>query len=62
MEIYIASNIKWDTDGADVKLPKRIEVKIPVDITDENDIVEYVSDYITEWSGFCHDGFALSKK
>ena len=49
----IAYDIEWDTDGADVDLPDEIE--IPPDITDEDDI----SDYLSDVTGFCHFGFLL---
>lgn len=49
-----ARNILWDIDeGEEVTLPNEIE--IPDDITDEEDI----SDYITDETGFCHNGFEL---
>ncbi len=56
----IASKIKWDTDGAKVKLPKKIEVKLPDDMTDEDEISDYVSDKISDETGFCHKGFKLN--
>lgn len=49
-----ARNILWDIDeGEEVILPNEIE--IPDDITDEEDI----SDYITDETGFCHNGFEI---
>lgn len=58
----VAYNIKWDTDGEDMTqdeindLPKEIE--IPEDIIDEEEISDYVSDY----SGFCHKGFKIREE
>lgn len=51
-----AINIKWDTDG-DMKLFRELpfEIEIPEGITDEDDI----SDYLSDKTGFCHDGFEL---
>ena len=52
----IAYNIQWDTDGDKElfdSLPQEIE--IPEDITDEDEI----SDYISDETGFCHFGFEL---
>lgn len=51
-----ATNIKWDTDG-DKKLLKQLphEIDIPEEITDEDDI----ADYITDVTGFCHFGFEI---
>lgn len=50
-----AINIKWDVDyDADGEfLPTEIE--IPDDMEDEDDIADYLSDL----TGFCHDGFEL---
>lgn len=50
-----AINIKWDVDyDADGELlPKEIE--IPNGMVDEEDI----SDYLSDLTGFCHEGFVL---
>ena len=52
-----AINIKWDTDG-DLELLQELpkEIEIPKDMTDEDEI----SDYISDVTGFCHYGFDLS--
>lgn len=51
-----AINIKWDTDG-DMKVLSDLpeEVEIPEGVTDEDEI----SDYLTDKTGFCHEGFEL---
>ena len=51
-----AINIKWDTDG-DIELLQALptQMEIPEDMTDEEEISEYLSDEI----GFCHYGFEL---
>ena len=51
-----AVNIKWDTDG-DLELLYELprEIEIPDETTDEDEI----SDYITDVTGFCHNGFEL---
>lgn len=51
-----AYNIIWDVDDpADLEnLPT--EMEIPEGMTDEDEISEYLSDE----TGFCHKGFALS--
>lgn len=51
-----ATNIKWDTDGnkkALGYLPK--EMEIPSGMYDIDDI----SDYLSDETGFCHDGFCI---
>ena len=51
-------NIKWDTDGEEIDLPKRISVDVPVEVTGDNDELEdYLSDFITDFTGWCHGGF-----
>ena len=58
---YTASGIQWDTDGEDVDLPEEMDVEVPVDLVDSGDedaIEEYISDYITDATGFCHNGFS----
>lgn len=54
-----AVNIQWDTDPEDmdsVELPT--EIDIPEEIQDE----EAISDYISEVTGFCHKGFELEEQ
>ena len=58
---YTASGIQWDTDGEDVDLPEEMDVEVPVELVDAGDedaIEEYISDYITDETGFCHNGFS----
>ena len=52
-----AINIVWDTDGEDILLPNEIELPDEIDIADE----DAVSDYLTDYTGFCHAGFFLSE-
>ena len=51
-----AVNIIWDTDGEDIDLPTEIE--IPDYLIEDEDI----SDFITEATGFCHNGFTIEVK
>lgn len=50
-----ATNIEWDTDGKVVDLPNT--VPIPDELTDEDDI----SDYLSDEYGFCHYGFQIER-
>jgi hypothetical protein len=59
---YIASNIKFDTDGEDVLFPDNIIVEVPDHITDKDEIEEVISEFLTDSTGFCHDGFTYTKK
>ena len=54
----IAYNIIWDVDDSrDLDyLPS--EIVIPEEYQDEDEI----SDYITEFTGCCHKGFALKEE
>jgi hypothetical protein len=52
-------NIKYDTDGVKVKLPKELEINVPDDITDREDIEQILSDEISNITGFCHFGFLI---
>ena len=49
--MYKATNIKWETDGYDVKLPT--EMRIPVELIDEDDVDEdAVSDWLSDKTGY----------
>lgn len=59
-----AINIKWDTDGDTEALNNLpTEIKIPDWVYDEEDsqedIIEDISNYISNETGFCHNGFEL---
>ena len=49
-----AENIKWDTDGNDVSLPTEMVVTEYLEDLDE------ISDWLSEQTGYCHDGFTLT--
>lgn len=50
----IAKNIKWDIDKDYLRdLPK--EMEIPVGMRD----IEEISDYLSDETGYCHEGFDL---
>ena len=57
-----AVNIKWDTDG-DMELLEELptEVEIPDYLIpdDEDDLLDDVSDWLSDEFGFCHFGFEL---
>lgn len=54
-----ASNIKWDVndyeDDLDVLQMLPDEINVPDGMTDE----EEISDYISDETGFCHNGYVL---
>ncbi len=57
---YTITNIKYDTDGHKVKLPKKMVIKVPDDLETYEEIEDYISDEISNRTGFCHKGFATT--
>jgi ferritin-like protein len=62
-EVYKAVDIDWDVDDEEdlADLPAEVEVEVPRDVifAGEDAVEEYVSDAITDETGFCHNGFYL---
>lgn len=54
-------DIEWDTDGEEIDLPNSLELQIPDDITNE-ELEDYVSDQISNITGFCHFGFVIDRE
>lgn len=51
-------NVKWETDGYEVDLPSEFE--IPKEFIDEYGIDEdAVSDWLSDKTGWLHDGFEI---
>ncbi len=57
MTKYIVTDIDYDTDGQRIKLPKQLEVLVPDDIQGYEDIEDYISNEISNQTGFCHLGY-----
>lgn len=57
---YLVTDIEWDTDGEDVDLPNELEIILPDDeeLNSPEEIEEYISNEITNETGFCAFGFA----
>jgi len=55
--IYTVSNIIWDNGD---HLPTQMEVDVPSYVESSYDKVEFISDYITNTTGYCHCGFSLT--
>lgn len=55
----IITNIEYDTDGEVVDLPIQLEIEIPTEIIDQEEIEDFVSDEISNITGFCHYGFEM---
>ncbi len=55
---YIVTNIKYDTDG-DVSIAESLPKTLSITVNDEEeDVQEYISDEISNITGFCHMGFS----
>jgi hypothetical protein len=52
-------DIQYDTDGMPVDLPNEIDIEVPIDITEEDDVADYLSDEISNRTGYCHFGFSI---
>ena len=61
MAKYKVIDIEYDTDGQEVDLPKELEIEIEENLETEEEIVDYLSDEISNITGFCHFGFSFSK-
>jgi hypothetical protein len=57
---YIVTNIKYDTDGEAIDLPETLTIDVPSHITEPDEIDEFVSDEISNQTGFCHLGFSTT--
>lgn len=55
----IVKEIQYDTDGEVIDLPIQLEIEIPDEIIDQEDIENFVSDEISNITGFCHFGFEM---
>lgn len=52
-------NIQYDTDGFEVELPSELLIKVPSEYTDVEDIDDFISDEISNITGYCHFGFEV---
>lgn len=59
---YIITNIEWDADKQTKKtLPKEVVVNVPdEEHTCYEDIEQYISDELSNVTGYCHEGFATT--
>lgn len=57
---YTITDIQYDTDGEDVKLPSELTINVPEEITEPEEIDDYISDEISNVTGFCHKGFSTN--
>jgi len=57
--IYTVENIEYDTDGTLIELPTTLEIEVE-DSLNDYDKVEFISDKISDITGFCHLGFTTT--
>jgi len=62
MAKYIVKNIQYDTDGRKIKLPKTMEIVVPDILEGYEEIEQYISDEISNQTGFCHLGYQTVPK
>lgn len=67
MENYIAFNIQWNTDGSQEifdSLPKKIVIPdyITKEAEDQDELLDLISDYISNVTGYCHEGFEVKRE
>lgn len=56
-----AVNIKWISDGSDIVLPS--EMEIPEEFIGDNGVDEdLVSDWLSDETGWLHDGFEITEE
>ena len=56
--IYKIDNIIYDTEDAS-DLPKTLEIEVDEEM-DNYDKIEFISDEISNLTGFCHEGFSTT--
>jgi hypothetical protein len=58
---YQVTDIMYDTDGKKINLPAILVIDVPDGkFDDDSDIEQYISDEISNITGFCHTGFSLT--
>jgi hypothetical protein len=59
--VYLVTDIDYDTDGEKIKLPKELKIIVPdEEHTCYEDIEHYISNEISNITGFCHNGFSTT--
>jgi len=54
---YTVSNISYDTDGEQIDLPEELKILVPDNC---EDVEEFISNEISNQTGFCHFGFSVT--
>lgn len=65
MNEYVCFNIEWDTDGNRRvlrELPQRLLIVVPEHVpSDPDSIQDYLSDRLSDITGWCHFGFDFNR-
>ena len=66
-KVYRVFDISWDANDIEkMDLPNSIDVTITSadvnDLNDQEEIEDYLSDYITDETNFCHWGFPYEEQ
>lgn len=56
---YTVTDIIYDTDGEVLDLPKTLTITVPANV-EFDEVEEYISDEISNQTGFCHKGFSVT--
>ena len=59
--IYEVTNIEYDDDGFKVDLPETLYITITDRSLTEDEIEDFISDEISNITGYCHLGFTFTK-
>ena len=59
MDHYTVYNINWDTDRQKICLPNIMRICVPEWV---DDVEEYLSDHISDETGYLHNGFLYEKE
>jgi len=54
---YRVFNIKWDIDDGEASTPAEMFVDVPAEEMAADDIEQYLTDEISNITGWCHNGY-----
>ena len=54
---YRVFNIKWDIDDGEASTPSEMFVDVPAEEMAADDIEQYLTDEISNITGWCHEGY-----
>ena len=58
---YTVNQIEYDTDGETIELPTELKITVSDEITDKDELIDVISDEISNKTGFCHLGFNVKE-